>query len=1652
MSINAAQSSQPKDEIAQRKKIPNIVVQQQEVVRLNLGDYYSGSFLEHSVDVQGPKRNISDRDVIQITQGFEVWSSFTYNMGHHTMSLQDSMRMILIKEDNSITRTFLFVITEDYLIYTMDFTTIDIGFKPKTSESYDLWPHIYKMTGWFTRKDETYCNGLNNVSMQDKSRTYLLGCKYRDMSFMIWISLSFTKKGKFSINATPQKSDFAFDKIGRNSLSSVFLNGLLHIFCATGDNRDKLQVTVYKTGDLENFEIEKIHNENITSDPFVNPVTDENLYSFNLREVVYLSSSYFENVEANTDEITHHLIISCYNNGVIFFKIDGFSGGNVKLNLTYNYNIPNIESIQTEKEFLEIDGKFTSFSFFTSVPSPPKVYEFQIDSNLNINIHKIFSSYTDELRYVCHNRITTNKDYVAHLIYDNKLQKQVIRVYNRNETNFNLGHVNIVLDKYYSQVSSMTFLSFNKCEKLFVRSPERWDIYNIMPKQLLFDSFNYAEEYENYIGNEYNVEMKSYNSINSSNYLSQSFKLFCINNNYTGAYFIRDSNSISYNFSYGSPYFEVPISDFYVGPNLKFKSQYISAENDDNITLPDVINPYDETLFAFKHLEDCRRNIFKRFKNSDTGELMISFFCISNNTIKQYIYFAENMTEYNVQDGQKGSTTVKFPHSQFIDLIISKDTYKYQRYEDLLMVLSKDRTTKRFGILEEFHYAIHIFDIDQELLVWVDKIVISDQFGGNELRDVNPLIKLDNSPYMILVGKNEKILYFITDDTENRIFTKYKTKDRVSSAFLYDKDKVYITYYNLTKVTILHILEAPYESKKMEFGENQVTGKLQITVFYVCDSETDFAYISANIGNDGVCIFLNNPNFIDIYTINRVCEFQFERQLPLYTEANNTKFWENSLTGQPVHERNGNHFYIIIEKDGNQRGKFLYIYDLFTFAHNSLVTKVLLNPGLHESDNFLFIDSIETYSTIFIYIFYGTDQYEFFEIEPKNLFVNKPEEVNRWFLSQSDIERNVYPEKIFGFLISPENLPKTSQNRLDRLKLRVDCSNTGLKIDNKLGKRTLSYTQNEGALRLSLSDMFDGFNISYNVYDPNSKNSSDLPCEVTKSEEKFNWLILDSVTQDRWVDSAFVFENLTFVIFKEHKFLKDQEITKIVNSQEFSVYNMTEELGVSTLYNFSTWLDGCEVDYMTYADLTTYDVMNETQKDMLNLNASVVIANCLVNRETISPSYQVRVFMLSLVEKEGVLTPMATEVSNIFINRRVKQIFIEKCPVIINKFNIVILTKTEADFNTVVFIVDMRCEEKNNCTFVKYYSIDGVSLSLDQFVVNSVLIIPNSTYFMLSVDNLGIVIIDILWMELAELIEFKNMEGIKDEFEITNIIPISDNGIRVMLKDIGEFSLFWEAIVPDVINKTVLHNLQNANHFISLKNQISTNIVDYSKQLIVQLNYYTREDGFYDGTFRVYNHMNRDRSKVYKEYKIGKVRYCSFLNYAEKFHRVIVICESKLYVYYIPPYPYIEIGGKGTSYNIDLNVEAFNLYSKSLMKLSINGTDEELRPSNWATFGVFCALFISPFILIRIGLALIALAKRERSDSSDSNPLAQRAQSFKMMRLHSNVELKRYRSDHTESPFHRFNNQSKYHKLVNEDDFPQNRTLDRSDLDNLHKD
>ena len=253
----------------------------------------------------------------------------------------------------------------------------------------------------------------------------------------------------------------------------------------------------------------------------------------------------------------------------------------------------------------------------------------------------------------------------------------------------------------------------------------------------------------------------------------------------------------------------------------------------------------------------------------------------------------------------------------------------------------------------------------------------------------------------------------------------------------------------------------------------------------------------------------------------------------------------------------------------------------------------------------------------------------------------------------------------------------------------------------------------------------------------------------------------------------------------------------------------------------------------------------------------------------INPKYVLRVYKLRI---NAVGFPSLIEICSLAINRRIKEVLIKKYLSISIKYHFVILTAPEGNFDSTVFFMDMVWENINKWKLEKDTTVEGVQLGLDEFIVNSMMFIPDSNLFMIAVDNLGIVIIDLSRVEVVESIIFKKLfSDLSTKFEITNIIPIATSGIRVLLKNKGGFSLFWDKILKLAQKGHILENLVQKNRFINLKNQISTDFVDYSELSIVQLVYHQSSGGFYDAFIRVYTHMNHDNSKMYKEYKIGRV-------------------------------------------------------------------------------------------------------------------------------------------------------------------------------------
>ena len=282
----------------------------------------------------------------------------------------------------------------------------------------------------------------------------------------------------------------------------------MYIFAATADKSKILQVALFDISEINSGKIifEKLFE--FQNNDFKDPLTGEPLKKeFNLREVVHFqSTSMWRKDSLNLGE-TNHILLSCYNNGIIFFKFSGTNYYTEKsqiLNMTFTYPLPNIVNIFTEKAYGTSNSEFT---FFTSTPSPPVIYEFRIDNFLNLNLFRIYRSNIDELRYISNDFISSNKNYVAHLLYDHKLMLQVIRIYDRYETNFGIGHITIPVKNLKRSLTAMIFLSFSRHNMIFIKNAKQWEIYDFSDAELVINTSDYAKEYQTWINKTSTVDI-----------------------------------------------------------------------------------------------------------------------------------------------------------------------------------------------------------------------------------------------------------------------------------------------------------------------------------------------------------------------------------------------------------------------------------------------------------------------------------------------------------------------------------------------------------------------------------------------------------------------------------------------------------------------------------------------------------------------------------------------------------------------------------------------------------------------------------------------------------------------------------------------------------------------------------------------------------------------------------------------------------------------------------------------------------------------------------------------------------------------------------------------------------------------------------------
>lgn len=116
------------------------------------------------------------------------------------------------------------------------------------------------------------------------------------------------------------------------------------------------------------------------------------------------------------------------------------------------------------------------------------------------------------------------------------------------------------------------------------------------------------------------------------------------------------------------------------------------------------------------------------------------------------------------------------------------------------------------------------------------------------------------------------------------------------------------------------------------------------------------------------------------------------------------------------------------------------------------------------------------------------------------------------------------------------------------------------------------------------------------------------------------------------------------------------------------------------------------------------------------------------------------------------------------MNRKLKSISIVKSILTKDDLYVIILPEMNTKYDTLVFLTKMNCTEiestssssltnmpnKIDCDIEEYSVFSGLELGYDQFVVNSFMFISGEPLFVVSVDNFGLLVIDIVSKKVVD--------------------------------------------------------------------------------------------------------------------------------------------------------------------------------------------------------------------------------------------------------------------------------------------------------------
>ena len=364
--------------------------------------------------------------------------------------------------------------------------------------------------------------------------------------------------------------------------------------------------------------------------------------------------------------------------------------------------------------------------------------------------------------------------------------------------------------------------------------------------------------------------------------------------------------------------------------------------------------------------------------------------------------------------------------------------------------------------------------------------------------------------------------------------------------------------------------------------------------------------------------------------------------------------------------------------------------------------------------------------------------------------------------------------------------------------------------------------------------------------------------------------------------------------------------------------------------------------------------------------------------EYIDAVYSLRFYILEIDDDYSIRAHNITSVS---MNRRAKDVKIVDSSLSKDDLYVIVLTNEGIKNDSIIYLVSMNCTLENKSKDIAqpyrhhlhgrgfdlkweltgYDIYNGVKLNFDQFIVNSFMFLHNEPLFVVSVDNYGIMIIDIVSNMVVDRIWFNSLiPELPNTFSIVKLLPIENNGIRIQLHDRSGFSLFWRGIAKIGDQEHVFIDLTVQDFQVTVNDGIRTSIIDSSGTGYTRVVYNNIKSNYLNDAFiRIYFHKYHKMSKMYSEIDIGTVSSWVFISQKFSLNRIVLVWGSKIYLVHITVYPSVVVDIKPFNKEYTWSISANNGFSYQIINIyikNLNGTSFRLR---WLVAFLFVLLILT---------------------------------------------------------------------------------------------